>query len=219
MLNAALPVVASGISAVVSVAGPLADIIGEIPAPMLASAAAGVALFAALRGNETLLSSVGDGIKFVTEYAHASAQAALEAGGGATTMGTAFRAAGGFATGLGNSLKAAFVANPVGLILLGVSTAAAVLTAALGEQAQRAQEVREKTAAYKDTLVAVTGEMTDATRALAKESLTNRESWAWMESSTVAETATKLGLSLNTVTNAMLGNSDAMSQVNAALSD
>ena len=238
-LNAALPVVATGISAVVAVVGPLVDLLAAVPSPMLATALAGVAVFTAMRSATPAVQGFVDVLRRAGE--HAALQSALggmstSATSTATGLGAVSRAAegtrrsvgflpgvmgaaGAAVTGLGNSLKAAFIANPVGLIILGVSVAAGVLTAALSAQAKRAQEVREKVAAYKDTLVAATGEMTQATRELAQESLSNRESWMWMESSSVAETARKLGLSLGTVTDAMLGSSDAMSQVKAALSD
>uniref|UniRef100_UPI0025E1196D tape measure protein n=1 Tax=uncultured Microbacterium sp. TaxID=191216 RepID=UPI0025E1196D len=68
-LNAVLPVVATGIRAITAVAGPAVDIISKIPAPMLATAAAGVAVFAALRSNMPVLESFVSGWKRLAEQA------------------------------------------------------------------------------------------------------------------------------------------------------
>lgn len=215
-LNAALPLVAGGIRGVVAVAGPLVDMISAIPSPMLATAAAGVAVYAALRGATPAVQGFVDGVRRIGEQAAVQRALAGMEGNTSRLSGT-FGVAGKAATGLGNSLKAAFIANPVGLILLGVSTAAAVLTAALSAQAQRAQEVREKVAAYKDTLTAVTGEMTSSTRELAEAALEAKSSFLWIETSSVADTARKLGLDIDTVTEAMLGNASAIKEVHDAV--
>jgi|GEM_PF-992196 len=171
-LNAALPIVAGGIRAVVAVAGPLADILEDIPSPMLATAAAGVAVYAALRSGSPAIQSFVEGLRRIADQA--AVQAALAgmernaatasdrfqgAAGASGSMSTAFGVAGSAATGLGNSLKAAFISNPVGLIILGVSTAAAILTATLSAQGQKAQEVEKRIRGYRETLTA-TGEVT-----------------------------------------------------------
>ncbi len=236
-LNAALPVVASGIKAVTSVAGPLVDIIDAIPAPMLATAAAGVAVFMAMREGTPAIQGFVDGIRRIQEQA--AVQSAL-AGMGTTATSTAtglgamakaaegtsrsvstwpgvFGAAGRAVTGVGASLKAAFISNPVGWIILGVSTAATLLTAALSAQAEAAKLTRERVTAYRDTLVEATGEMTYATREVAEAALETKTSFLWYESSTVGETARQLGLRLETVTQAMLGNADAMALVKTAM--
>ena len=160
-LSIALPVVATGIRAVTSVAAPLVDIISEIPAPMLATAAAGIAVFTALRSGAPAIQSFVDGVRRIGEQA--AVQAALAGMEGNTSrMAGTFGVAGLAATGLGNSLKAAFISNPVGLIILGVSTAAAILTATLTAQAAAAQKTKDRIQAYRDTLTGA-GETTAAT--------------------------------------------------------
>jgi tape measure domain-containing protein len=169
VLNAALPIVASGISAVVAVAGPLADIISQIPSPMLATALAGVAVFVAMRNASPAIEGFVDGLRRIGEQVAVQAALASMEGNTSVLAGT-FGVAGKAATGFGNSLKAAFVANPVGLIILGVSTAAAVLTAVLSSQAQQAQKTKERIQGYRDTLTA-TGETTAATVDKIRESI------------------------------------------------
>lgn len=217
-LNAALPVVAGGIRMLVGVAGPLVDMLAAIPSPMLATAAAGVAVYAAMRGATPAVQGFVDGVRRIGEQVAVQKALAGMEGNTGRLAGT-FGVAGKAASGLGNSLKAAFISNPVGLIILGVSTAAAILTAALSAQAEAAKLTQERVATYKDTLVSSTGEITDATRKVAKAALETRTSFLWFESSSVGDTAKKLGLDLDVVTEAMLGNASAMSVVRKALEE
>jgi tape measure domain-containing protein len=169
-LNAALPVVASGIRLVTAVAGPLVDVIDAIPAPMLATVVAALAVNSALRAGAPAIQSWLDGWRRLAEQA--AVQAALAGMEGNTSrLAGAFGVAGRAATGFGNSLKAAFVSNPVGLIILGVSTAAAVLTAALSAQGQEATETRERIDGYRETLDETTASTLRATTALARKRL------------------------------------------------
>ncbi|WDH77935.1 tape measure protein [Microbacterium esteraromaticum] len=215
-LNAALPVVAGGIRAVTAVAGPLVDMISAIPSPMLATAAAAVAVYAAMRSGAPALQGFVDGVRRIGEQAAVQRALAGMEGNTGRLAGT-FGVAGKAATGLGNSLKAAFISNPVGMIILGVSTAAAILTAALSAQAEQAKLTRERVAAYKDTLVGAAADMSEATRKVAEAALETKTSFLWFESNSVGDTAKKLGLDLETVTEAMLGNADAMAVVQKAL--
>jgi len=168
-LNAALPIVASGVRAVVAVAGPLADVLEKIPSPMLATAVAGIAVFAALRGGAPAIQGFVDGVRRIGEQAAVQAALAGMEGNTSRLSGT-FGVAGKAATGLGNSLKAAFVSNPVGLIILGVSTAAMILTAALTKQAEQAQKTRDRIQGYRDTLTEA-GDTTAATVDKIRESI------------------------------------------------
>ncbi|KJQ54150.1 tape measure protein [Microbacterium sp. SA39] len=208
-LNAALPVVASGIQAVVSVAGPLADLIGDIPAPMLATAAAGLAVFVAMRNGTPAITGFVDGIRRIGEQAAVQAALAGMEGNTSRLSGT-FGVAGKAATGLSNSLKAAFISNPVGLIILGVSTAAAILTAALTAQGESAQAAEDRMAAYKDTLVETTGAFTAATRAQVEKTLADRNARAL---------ADELKVSYNDLIDAVMGQPEAFDRVSAAIEE
>jgi tape measure domain-containing protein len=168
-LSVSLPIVATGIRAVTSVAAPLADVISKIPAPMLATAAAGIAVFTALRSGAPAIQSFVDGVRRIGEQA--AVQAALAGMEGNTSrMAGTFGVAGAAATGLGNSLKAAFISNPVGLIILGVSTAAAILTATLTAQGAAAQKTKDRIQAYRETLTDA-GETTKATTDKIREAI------------------------------------------------
>lgn len=208
-LNAALPTVAAGIRAVVSVAQPLVDILDAVPAPVLASTVAAVAMFTAMRTGAPAIQGFVDGVKRIGE--HVAVQAALAGMEGNTSrLAGTFGAAGAAATGLGNSLKAAFISNPVGLIILGVSTAAAILTAALSAQAQQAKEVRDRIASYRDTLDQATGSITGLTRAQVEKNLADTD----------ARTLAKdLKVSYADFVSAILGEEDALGRVNDAISE
>jgi len=206
MLNAALPVVASGIRLVASVAGPLVDMISDIPSPMLATAAAAVAVYVAMRSASPALQGFVDNVRRIGEQA--AVQAALAGMEGNTgrfagTLGVAGKAA----TGLSNSLKAAFISNPVGLIILGVSTAAAILTAALGDQAEKAKETKERIQGYRDVLDETTGALTGLSRAQVEKNL---------EDTKARQYAKELKLAYRDVVDASLGNEDAYKRVTAA---
>lgn len=173
-LNAALPVVAAGIRLVTAVAGPLVDVIDAIPAPMLATVVAALAVNSALRAGAPAIQSWLDGWRRLAEQAAVQAALAGMEGNTSRLAGT-FGVAGKAATGLGNSLKAAFVSNPVGLIILGVSTAAAILTSTLSAQAEQAKEADERIDGYRDTLDQATGAVLRATRAQIEKNLADRD--------------------------------------------
>lgn len=208
-LNVALPVVASGVRLLVDVAEPLVDILAAIPAPVLASTIAAVAMFTALRSGAPMLEGFVDGIKRIGEQvAVQSALAAMD--GNTSALAGTFGVAGKAATGLGNSLKAAFITNPVGLIILGVSTAAAILTAALADQARRTQEAKDRIASYRSTLNETTGAITELTRAQVESNLADAGA---------RELAKDLKIRYADVVSAVLGEKDAVDRVNEAISE
>lgn len=209
VLNAALPTVAAGIRAVVGVAQPLVDILDAVPAPVLASTIAAVAMFTAMRNGTPIIQGFVDGVKRIGE--HVAVQAALAGMEGNTSrLAGTFGAAGAAATGFGNSLKAAFISNPVGLIILGVSTAAAILTAALSAQAQQAKEARDRIASYRDTLDQTTGSITGLTRAQVEKNLADTDA---------RSLAKELKVSYADFVSAILGEEDALGRVNEAISE
>lgn len=207
VLNAALPVVAGGIRAVTAVAGPLVDMISDIPSPMLATAAAAVLVFTAMRSGAPALQGFVDGIRRIGEQAAVQrALAGMEGNTGrfAGAMGVAGKAA----TGLGNSLKAAFISNPVGLIILGVSTAAGILTAALSAQGEKTREAKDRMNEYRNTLDKTTGATTQLTRETIAAKYAS-DDWSGKFKST--------GVSANQFTDALIGAGDAADRMRAQL--
>lgn len=208
-LNLALPIAADVISLAAGAAKPLVEIISAIPAPMLATVAATIAVTGALRSNAPALQGFVDGIRRIADQvAVQSALAAME--GNTGRFSGALGLAGAKATGLMNSLKAAFISNPVGLIILGLSTAAAVLTAAFTAQAEEAKAAREQIDTYRDTLDQTTGAVLRATRAEVEKTLADKGA---------IDAAEKLGLSRQQVIDAVFGEEKALAAVRKAYED
>lgn len=222
-LNVAIPPAAAAIRTIADVAKPVVGVIGAIPAPVIAASAAFIGMRKAADGLGKPLQAMFDGMKVQAALAgmgtaaQSSATgigAAAKAAEGTTrsvaAMPGVLGLAGKAATGLGLSLKTAFMSNPVGLVILGVSTAVGLLTTAFTAQGQHAAEVRDRIAAYKDTLDQTTGAVTAATRATVEKNLAD---------STAFADAEKLGVSKETLLRATLGEADAQKVLNAALKE
>lgn len=208
-LNAALPIVATGIKGVVSVAKPLVDVISQVPAPVIGATIAAIGMYSAMKSGMPALQGFADGLKRIGE--HVAVQAALASMEGNTSrLAGTFGAAGAAATGLGNSIKAAFVSNPVGIVLLAVSTAAGILTAAFAAQAQQTQITRDRIAAYKDTLNQASGAITNLTRSQVEKNLADTDARAL---------AKELKVSYADFVSAILGEKDALDRVNKAIDE
>ncbi|MFF2387834.1 phage tail tape measure protein [Agromyces sp. NPDC058104] len=106
--------------------------------------------------------------------------------------------------------KTALIAGGVGLALTGVLTVVALVASAQAEARQKAE-------AYATTLEEGTFRITDATRDLAKENLAAEQSWLWMSRGSAYDAAEKLGLSLETVTDAATGNVDALRELESVI--
>lgn len=140
-LSVSLPIVASGIRAVTSVAKPLVDVLGNIPSPMLATAAAGVAVYAALRSGTPAIQSFVDGIRRIADQAavqaalagmERSASSASDRFGGMTVAATST------ATGLGAMSKAAEGSTRAVGFMPGVMGAAGAAATGLGNSLKAA---------------------------------------------------------------------------------
>lgn len=169
-LNIALPIAADVLRAAAVPAGELAKFIAKIPAPVLAAVAAFVALRGPVTAGAEMLRRFGEQIALQQGIARATGGALDATSRQVGVFGGAFAVAGAKASGAMNAIKAAFMSNPIGLVLTGVSVAVAGLTAAFAAQAERAAEVREKVAAYRETLTE-TGETTAATVDRIRESI------------------------------------------------
>lgn len=101
-------------------------------------------------------------------------------------------------------------AGPIGLAFAAAGIAIALFA---GQQA----EAKARTQAFSDTLDKQTGKLTDSTRELAVAGLATKDSFLWMESDSAYDAAKKLGIGLDLVTEAALGNGPAMEELNVAL--
>lgn len=101
-------------------------------------------------------------------------------------------------------------AGPIGIALAAAGVALAIFA---GAQA----DAKARTDAFSDTLEAQTGQITKSTRELAAAGLAAKDTFLWFESDSTYDAAKKLGIELETVTEAALGNADAMAAVNEAL--
>jgi len=103
--------------------------------------------------------------------------------------------------------------------LIGVALTAAVVVLGVFGAAQG--EAAAKAKAYGDTLKEVTNEVTDATRAMAKEALSAKGNFLGLDvgADSAYDAAAKIGLSLDTVTDAATGNSKALAVVRDKLAE
>jgi|GEM_PF-1078902 len=99
--------------------------------------------------------------------------------------------------------RTAVVGGLAGLALTGVIAVVGMLMAAQAE-------ARAKAEAYADTLEEGTNRITRATRDMVKDNLAAKNSFWFLESDSAYDAAKKLGLSLDVVTEAAMGNADAL---------
>jgi TP901 family phage tail tape measure protein len=111
-------------------------------------------------------------------------------------------------------------------VVKGVGIAAGIATGALAIGAiglsiwaANAGEARQKTDALAQTLDKATGAVTDLTRENVKAELAQKKTWLWFldAGDSAYNNAKKLGISLNLVTEAAMGNATALAQVNDAM--
>ncbi len=190
----------------------LVGVFRELPGP-LQGAIIGMVAFIAFRDKFTAfgqsvhtgLSTARGTVQSFGEAMHYAGQASERAGGGVA----------GFAAGARTFTGAAGLMKGAASGLLGVmggpwGAAFTGATALVGLWAQKQVEAKARVQALSDSLDKQTGAITDNTRAvLAKE----------MADNGAFDTARELGLSLDTVTDAALGNADAMKVLNDRVAD
>jgi len=163
-----------------------------------------------------LYNAAPEPVKAVALAVGALAAAALLAGGaflvGAPKV-AAFNAAlltmGPNAQKAGAALTAA--AGPIGIAFAAGAVALAIFA---GAQA----DAKAKTQAFSDTLDQQTGAVQDSTRELVKSNLSVKNStFGLFEQDSVYDSAKKLGISIDLVTEAALGNAEAMAELEAQL--
>lgn len=100
-------------------------------------------------------------------------------------------------------------AGPVGVVLAAAGVALALYA---GEQAN----AKARTDAFTETLDKQNAALTDSTEDLVRANLAAEDSFLWMSRGSAFDAAEKLGISLDDVTEAALGNEDALKRVHAA---
>lgn len=113
----------------------------------------------------------------------------------------------------GTSWSMKGMTSAIGIAGLAVGAGIAVV----GALAAAHQRAEQKAQSYADTLEEGTQRVTDATRDLIAENLTVDQSFLWASQGSLADNAETLGLSIDTVTDAIEGNSAAWDEVNAAI--
>jgi methyl-accepting chemotaxis protein len=183
MFASGLSVAGELLSAVSPLVSLLADGISAIPAPMLAAATAitlgSVALRAfsqsaqvkgitELAGHLPKLGSAFDSMRLTAMYAGDAMRTARVNGAG--PLSTALAGLSPIATGatsaigkVGTALKTAFLANPVGAIVLGVSTAIAAFSMASADAEQKTAEWNSEMETLRGTLDQTSAAITEQT--------------------------------------------------------
>jgi TP901 family phage tail tape measure protein len=104
----------------------------------------------------------------------------------------------------------------VGFAVGGVSAALSIGAIALGAWASAQAAAQAHVDDFEQSLDAATGKITKNTREIAKSALAAGNSWGWIVSQSTDspyQAAKRLGISLDTLTDAALGNRDAMKKV------
>lgn len=102
--------------------------------------------------------------------------------------------------------KATLALGGWGAALTGAITMVNLLVKAFGEGERQAEQ-------FAQTFDSVTGEMTESTREMAVEMLSARDAFLWFQDDSTFEYAERLGISVDKVTDAALGNADAYGEV------
>lgn len=109
----------------------------------------------------------------------------------------------------GTSFSLRGMSLAAGGVTVGLAAVLAVVAAIASEQAKAAQQAE----GYVSTLESGSQRITAATREMAKANLAAKDSFLFFEKQSAYDGAEKLGISLNTVTDAALGQADALEEL------
>lgn len=183
-----------------------ANTFGELPGPLRNAALAFTALTVANRLLNTQARATGVWSSLRQTWA-ASAATAEAMGQKVTGVRTALIAARSVAPGVGSAILGAF-GGPVGLAVTGVAVAVTAFASAQQEAKQRTQEL----IGTLDEL----GNVTDSTRQSVIDTLTTDTGGYFTKHDTAADAAERLGIDLQTLTDAAMGSVDALKAIDAA---
>jgi TP901 family phage tail tape measure protein len=99
-----------------------------------------------------------------------------------------------------------------GVFAVGLTVATSLLGYYLQEQARAAAE----TDAFANSLDQATGNLTDQSRAVAAENLKTQKSFLWFKDDSVYDSAQKIGLGLSGITDAAMGSTSALGELEKA---
>lgn len=177
---------------------------GDVFLPAVAGAAEAVTEFAGFMGD--LPDPVQGVIGVLT-----SAVGVVALAGGAALLAVpkwvAFKAA---VDNLGLSMRT------IGLVGGGAVLALTALITVVGSVAAAQAQAQAKAEAYADTLAESTNRVTKATRDMVRENLAAKGSFLWFENPSTLDKAESIGLALDSVTDAAMGNADALRQLRDA---
>lgn len=189
---------------------------------------------------ETALIGIGEGADGMLRYLTQAADGAVDSfndmsdgakqatlliagAGGLTLLGIA--GLGKLAVAVSNTKTAlqamGITAKTASLSVGAIGGVLAIATVALSGWANESAKSKARVDALADSFDDVTGAITEMSRSTVADSLLSGSGWGIFrnEMDTAANNAEKLGLSLDTVTDAILGNEDAMTQVTARLQE
>lgn len=95
----------------------------------------------------------------------------------------------------------------------GALLALTALVTVVGAVSSAQAEAQARAESYADTLAEGTNKVTDATRAMAKDALAAKDAFLWMQQDSAFDAAEKLGISLDLVTDAAMGNVEALEEL------
>lgn len=191
-----LGVVFSAVTPVITVVGDLATVVTALPAPLMTAITAlgGIAL---MKGP---LDKAWTSIKNGAETAALTIMVAGEKSAGA---GKGFAIAGAGARALGSGLKAAFMSNPIGLAIVGITTAISLFS-------DKTDEATADAGRFTDVIDEQTGALKANARELTAKRLADDGS---------LQKAKEAGISADLYTEAVLGNVDAVAEIKRRLDE
>lgn len=169
----------------------ITNVIASVPAPLLAAGAAFLVLKTHAGGlNKTFATVFAN----LTQYVQASKAMSQALPG----LSTGMAGAGAAVRGLGVALKSAFISNLPLLAITGLITV-------LGAFVAQKQKAKQATQEFKDSLDAETGAVTE-----------NSAAWARKQSEEYVDYAKQIGVSIETVQQALMGEKKAVEEINSA---
>lgn len=204
------PAVVSVIQAATPLMGSLADMaeaMASVPTPVLAA----VAAFALLRGPMASLAPMMTAAS--TAFTQFRERAAIQAHLGGVSQATgalsvAMMGARGAVSAVGTALKAAFISNPVGLVLTALTGAISAFAAAAANASARADAYASALEGIEDAA----GDTSDALADVARKAFVTGEGadWGWFQKvksgyDSIADAIEGVGLSLDDAARAAVG--------------
>lgn len=191
---------------VITVVAQLVEWFAGLPDPVIAGTLALAGLIA-LRGPITaMVTTLSTQVQILGQRMQVQAALAQMSGTQLGTMGAAAAVARTSVSGLGTALKGAFISNPVGLVITGVATAIGFLVTRQMEAQEAARQHRDRVSELADALVRTNGAIDESIRATTAKKLSDEGAF---------DAARQLGINLNDVVDAALGNEEAIARVTA----